>query len=222
MGRGAKKTTKTLFDLVVMELESNPLSREAWKLLSEVGFQRCIVKSIPPPPGVKTRGDLTEKFAVLHVWAMEVYETVIFLDADTFVLNNGLDKLIHMDLQGKPIGVTKDIRERKWVHTFNSGVMKIHSSMAEHNRLVQLLNSGMKFEYVMSDQGFLNEVYKDNWHEIGFINNANLALYAFQREFWDKHKQKDINVIHFTIQKPWNCKAKGRYGPICALWLEAE
>lgn len=222
MGRGARATTKTPFDLVVMELESKPLSAEAWKLLSDVGFQRCVVKSIPPPKGVKTRRDLSEKFAVLHVWAMEVYETVLFLDADTWVLNNGLDDLINMDLQGKPLGVTKDIRAKEWVDTFNSGVMKIHPSLVEHERLVNLLHSGMQFEYIMSDQGFLNEVYKGNWHEIGFVNNANLALYAFKREFWDQHKPEDINVIHFTMQKPWKCQKNGRYGPICSLWLNAE
>ena len=30
MGRGAKKHTKTPFDLVVMELESKPLTAEQW------------------------------------------------------------------------------------------------------------------------------------------------------------------------------------------------
>jgi lipopolysaccharide biosynthesis glycosyltransferase len=94
--------------------------------------------------------------------------------------------------------------------------------MAEHNRLVQLLYSDMVFDYIMSDQGFLNEVYKDNWHEIGFVNNANLALYAFKRDFWNQHKPEDINVIHFTMTKPWKCDRKGQYGPICALWIDAE
>ena len=222
MGKGVLKHTKTPVDLVVMELEFKPLSEEAWKLLGDAGFSKCSVSSIPPPEGVKTRHDLTEKFAVLHVWGMEVYDTVIFLDADTFVQNNGVDDLIHMDLQGKPLGVTKDIRAKKWVDTFNSGVMLLHPSQAEHERLVKLLRSGMKFEYVMSDQGFLNEVYKDNWHEIGFVNNANLALYRFQREFWDQHKLEDINVIHFTMQKPWKCQVKGAYGPICELWVNAD
>ena len=221
MGRGVRRHTQTPHDLIVMEIENKPLGDENWKILEEVGFKRCVVKSIPPPDASKTRPDLREKFGVLHVWAMTVYETILFIDADTWV-QNSLDDLINMDLGGKAIGVTKDIRARKWVETFNSGVLLLHPSKAEYDKLLKLLRSGMEFEYVMSDQGFLNEVYKDNWHEIGFLNNANLALYRFQREFWDKHKLEDINIIHYTMQKPWKCKPKGAYGPICKLWMDAE
>jgi alpha-N-acetylglucosamine transferase len=221
MGKSIRAHTKTPLDLVVMELESKPLGEEAWKELKEVGFIKCSVSSIPPPDAAKTRQDLREKFAVLHVWAMEVYDTVLFLDADTFA-QNGVDDLIHMDLKGKPLGVTKDIRNKKWVDTFNSGVMVLHPSQKEHDRLLTLLRSGMEFEYVMSDQGFLNAVYKENWHEIGFVNNANLALYRFQRDFWDQHKLEDINVIHYTMLKPWKCVLKGAYRPVCEIWINAK
>ena len=218
LGLGVRQKTKTPVDLVVMELKSKPLGEDMWKILEPSGFIRCSVESIEAP--AKTRGDLKEKFAVLHVWAMEVYQTVVFLDADTYV-QNSIDDLIEMDLKGKSLGVTKDIRERKWVDTFNSGVMVLHPNLKEHERLVELLYSGLKFDFIMSDQGFLNEVYKDNWHEIGFVNNANLALYRFKRDFWDEHKLEDINVIHYTMQKPWKCKPKGPYGPICKLWINA-
>jgi len=220
MGRGVKTHTQTPIDLVVMELQSKPLSDALWKELKAVGFMRCTVESIPAPE--KTRHDLKEKFAVLHVWAMTVYETVLFIDADTFV-QNSLDDLINTDLKakGKTIGVTKDIRGGKWVETFNSGVLLLHPDRQEHDRLIELLRSGIQFEFIMSDQGFLNEVYAKDWHEIGFLNNANLALYRFQREFWDQHKLEDINIIHYTMQKPWKCQSKGPYGPICDVWINA-
>mmetsp|Transcript_17360 Transcript_17360/g.32911 ORF Transcript_17360/g.32911 Transcript_17360/m.32911 type:complete len:355 (+) Transcript_17360:184-1248(+) len=219
MGRGVNRHTQTPHDLIVMEIESKPLGPEHWAKLSQIGFKRCVVQSIPPPQ--QTRPDLKEKFAVLHVWAMTVYDTVLFIDADTFV-QNSLDDLINMDLNGKTIGVTKDIRARKWVDTFNSGVLLLHPDEKEYQRLIGLLKSGLVFDYIMSDQGFLNEVYKNDWHEIGFMNNANLALYRFQREFWDQHKVSDINIIHYTMQKPWKCKPNGPYGPICKIWIDAE
>eukprot|EP00957_Ditylum_brightwellii_P027406 2071985-Ditylum_brightwellii.AAC.1 len=81
MGRGVRRHTKTPHDLIVMEIESKPLPEENWKELSKIGFKRCVVRHIPPPQ--KTRHDLGEKFAVLHVWGMTVYDTVIFIDADT-------------------------------------------------------------------------------------------------------------------------------------------
>mmetsp|Transcript_54506 Transcript_54506/g.81178 ORF Transcript_54506/g.81178 Transcript_54506/m.81178 type:complete len:325 (-) Transcript_54506:249-1223(-) len=219
MGRGVRRHTKTPHDLIVMEIESKPLPEENWKELSKIGFKRCVVRHIPPPQ--KTRHDLGEKFAVLHVWGMTVYDTVIFIDADTLV-KNSLDDLIDMDMEGKTIGVTKDIRAKRWVDTFNSGVLLLHPDEKEYHRLVELLGSGLEFEYVMSDQGFLNEVYKNDWHEIGFVNNANLALYAFQRDFWDQHPIEDINIIHYTMQKPWQCRPNGQYGPICKIWIDAE
>mmetsp|Transcript_8606 Transcript_8606/g.12712 ORF Transcript_8606/g.12712 Transcript_8606/m.12712 type:complete len:331 (-) Transcript_8606:49-1041(-) len=222
MGRGVRRHTKTPHDLIVMEIESKPLSQEQWDLLTPAGFKKCVVKSIPPPHPEKTRRDLLEKFGVLHVFAMSVYETILFIDADTFV-QNSLDDLIHMDLQGKTIGVTKDIRDRKWVETFNSGVLLLHPSEEEFERLHTLLRSGLVFDYIMSDQGFLNEVYKDDWHEIGFVNNANLALYRFQRQYWDQFKLEDINIIHYTMKKPWTCRPnESTYGPQCKLWLDAE
>jgi Glycosyl transferase family 8 len=219
MGRGVRRHTKTPHDLIVMELESKPLGELHWDELSKSGFTRCVVDSIPAP--ATTRHDLKEKFAVLHVWAMTVYDTVLFIDADTYV-QNSLDGLINMDLQGKAIGVTKDIREKKWVDTFNSGVLLLHPDEKEFNRLIKLLNSGLVFDYIMSDQGFLNEVYKDDWFEIGFLNNANLALYRFQRDFWNQHKNEDINIIHYTMQKPWRCSPDGPYGPICKIWIDAQ
>merc|ERR1740139_1370496 len=213
VGRGAVKYTKTPIDLVVMELQSKPLTSDQWVDLHKVGFMKCIVESIPAPE--KTRHDLKEKFAVLHVWAMTVYDTVLFLDADTLVTTS-LDALISLDLNGKSIGVTKDFRERKWVDSFNSGVLLLHPSINEYKRLRKLLISGIEFEYIMSDQGFLNVVYKDDWHEIGFVNNANLAVYRFDREFWDKYPLEQINAIH------WKCKASGPYGPICKVWIAAD
>jgi Lipopolysaccharide biosynthesis proteins, LPS:glycosyltransferases len=169
MGRGIRRHTQTPHDLIVMEIESKPLGPDHWAELTKIGFKRCVVQSIPPPK--QTRPDLKEKFAVLHVWAMTVYDTVLFIDADTFV-QNSLDELIHLDLKGKTIGVTKDIRARKWVDTFNSGVLLLHPDEKEYKRLIELLNSGLVFDYVMSDQGFLNEVYKDDWHEIGFFEQC--------------------------------------------------
>eukprot|EP00543_Licmophora_paradoxa_P005692 CAMPEP_0202449012 /NCGR_PEP_ID=MMETSP1360-20130828/7803_1 /ASSEMBLY_ACC=CAM_ASM_000848 /TAXON_ID=515479 /ORGANISM="Licmophora paradoxa, Strain CCMP2313" /LENGTH=204 /DNA_ID=CAMNT_0049066819 /DNA_START=1 /DNA_END=615 /DNA_ORIENTATION=- len=204
-----------------MELEHKPLGDEIWNSLHAVGYQRCVVKPIPPPNLERTRKDLREKFGVLHVWAMTVYDRILFLDADTFV-QNSLETLIHMDLHGKPIGVTKDIRDKKWVKTFNSGVLLLEPSVKEFDRLIHLLRSGMEFDYVMSDQGFLNAVYGSNWHEIGFLNNANIALYKFQRQFWDKHSFQDINIIHYTMEKPWKCKPHSFYAPMCKVWLEAE
>ena len=53
------------------------------------------------------------------------------------------------------------------------------------------------------------------------MNNANLALYAFQREFWDQRKLEGINIIHYTMKQLWKCPNGGRHGPICKIWNDA-
>ena len=94
--------------------------------------------------------------------------------------NSNEDDLLNMDLEGKTIGVTRDIRSRKWVDTFNTGVMLLHPALSEYDNLVKLLmDEYFEFEYIMSDQGFLNGVYFNDWHEIGFLNNANLIRLDF-------------------------------------------
>ncbi len=87
LGRALKKhTVDTEFDLIVMTLETKPLSDASMKELAGVGFINCAVSPIRPTHlEGKTRKDLQEKFGVLHVFAMTVYETVLFIDADTFV-----------------------------------------------------------------------------------------------------------------------------------------
>ena len=217
LGRGVKRHTTTSVDMVVMELATKPLPRKMWEELTAAGFMRCTVQPIHPG-SVTTRGDLKEKFAVLGIWGMTFYNTLLFLDADTLV-QGPLDELLAMDLLGKPVGVTKDIRDKKWVDGFNTGVMLIHPSTSEYDRLLGLLNSGMKFEHIMADQGFLNAVYKSDWHDIGFVYNANLALYRFKKEFWESHE--NIYILHYTMQKPWKCRSAGPYGPICDLWIAA-
>ena len=78
------------------------------------------------------------------------------------------------------------------------------------------------------NEKFINEycnilnITNIDYVEIGFINNANLALYRFQRQFWDEHNIDDINIIHYTMSKPWKCSPNGPYGPICKLWINAE
>ncbi|CAB9511008.1 Glycogenin-1 [Seminavis robusta] len=220
LGRALQRQTHTPHDRVVMELQHKPLHPHQWERLHRVGFIKCVVSPIHPPKKEFTRHDLREKLAVLHIWAMQVYQRVVFVDADTFP-RAGIDHLFTMDLQGKPIGVTRDIRNQEWVNTFNSGVLLLNPSLQEHERLVGLLRKGIRYEYTMGDQGFLNTVYRNNWHEIGFVNNANMAVYEFQREFWDQYKMQDINIIHYTMDKPWRCSLKGVYAPICNVWINA-
>jgi lipopolysaccharide biosynthesis glycosyltransferase len=67
----------------------------------------------------------------------------------------------------------------------------------------------------MSEQGFLNVLYKDQGFEIGFEYNANVAAYSEKRDYWNS-REHNISVIHYTLGKPWKCGDE--YKPVCDLW----
>jgi lipopolysaccharide biosynthesis glycosyltransferase len=100
------------------------------------------------------------------------------------------------------------------------GVFVIKPSRKEYDRLIELKeNENVKFETALSEQGLLNVVYENKWFEIGFEYNANLAVYTQLREFW-KQREGFINVIHFTMIKPWQNKSCSEfyYQRLCNLW----
>ena len=155
---------------------------------------------------------------------MVQYESVLYFDSDCLVVRDieplfALHKQLHSSANPQSkyhLGVTRDIRASKWQETFNMGVFVLRPNLAEYARLIQLKNdANFKFETTMSEQGFLNVVYKNQWLEIGFENNANLAVYSQLPDYW-KAREANISVIHYTMEKPWDCG--NTYKPVCDIW----
>ena len=95
------------------------------------------------------------------------------------------------------------------------GVFVVKPDTAEFERVLRLKSdNNFTFETTMSEQGFLNVVYKDLWYEIGFENNAKLAVYSQKKDLWVA-RQNEINVIYYTMNKPWSC-----FKAPCDLWRD--
>ena len=215
LGRSIHAHTTVPLDLVVMELKSKPLSKPAWKLLRSAGWQRCVVERIAPLDEEGTFGRFRDQFTKLHAWGMTIYKTLLYLDSDTLVLHS-IDNLLRVDLGAKKLGVARDFGAGKWRPTFNMGVFLIHPNRTEYKRLRRLqLDPSITFNHGMCEQGFLNVIYKNQWHDIGFVNNANLAIYSQKRSFWDEHVSR-VNIVHYTMSKPWKCSHE--YATPCSWW----
>lgn len=218
LGASVQRFTSIALDLVVMELSSKPLSNNAWLRLRNAGWQKCVVDRIAPLDEKGTFGRFRDQFTKLHAWGMTMYNTLLYLDSDTLVLHP-IDGLLQTDLGEKRIGVARDYGAGKWRPTFNMGVFIIHPNTKEYERLLSLQKSGkIKFQTSMSEQGFLNVVYKNDWYDIGFEHNANLAIFSQDRSYWDKH-ERDIRIVHFTMNKPWKCSHE--YSHPCSWWLNS-
>lgn len=184
---------------------------------------RWVDPIMPPHPSKFAR--FRDQFAKLHLWALEEYTEVVYMDLDAvFVgpLNGPITSKAAYPTDCK-IWAARDIRASVWRDTFNMGVAGLRPSKKEFERLHTLMaNDAVTYEHVMSEQGFLNAIYNSSngaWCELEFEKNANLAAYKQKRAFWDAAKH--LQVVHFTMNKPWDCK--GEYTPVCNLWrLEAE
>lgn len=200
----------------LMELDSKPIPNKATReLLSNAGWQIFSVPRIPPRSGTNTFGRFIDQFTKLNLWNMTQYDRVIYFDSDCLVTGS-LNNLLSMKI-GPGLWVTRDIRGGQWVDGFNMGVFMIQPSAYEFQQLLHSKDDpDFHFETMMAEQGFLNVYYQGKWTDFGFCNNANLAAYKDDPDLWSREFTAGINVIHYTMSKPWACTQE--YAPVCDMW----
>ena len=224
-------TTELKFDMVAMELATKPLGSAAWGCLHAVGWQRCVVDRISPLDEDATRRYIArfeDQFTKLHLWDMTMYETLVYLDSDTLTLRS-ISHLLHHKLGTKRIAVSAQTWYGR-VEGFNMGVFVIHPDTNEYHRLLTLQQDpDIKFDTKWAEQGFLNVVYKDEWGDLGFTNNALVWVSWQDHAYWTRN-YAHINIIHYVGMKPWIClpdafmqwliSHSAYYTPICKVWSD--
>lgn len=167
------------------------------------------------------RPELSTAMSKLLIWALEDYETLIYLDCDTLPLRS-LDALFerYADLGHNQVVAAPDIG---WPDIFNSGVMILRPSLPVFEKLVGF-SSQKNSSFDGADQGLLNEFFHlqgndFSWKRLPFIFNVTPSTsYQYNpalARFWD-----DIHVFHFIgQQKPWFAKS-GERNRIEKLWWE--
>jgi alpha-N-acetylglucosamine transferase len=218
--RSIRRNSNMDFDMLVMEQSNKPIKQEVRKIIEAIGAQICQVDRIPPRDEQGTFEHFRDQFTKLRLWEMTEYESCVYFDLDCLVIRN-IDHMfkVHKSFDSKhKIGVSRDING-DWLDSFNMGVFVVKPNQTEFERIVQLKNdNNFKFNTFWSEQGLLNEVYKNQWYEIGFEYNANLAAYPQARKYWDE-RAKNISVIHFTLNKPWACGDE--FKDLCDIWRNA-
>jgi alpha-N-acetylglucosamine transferase len=206
------------YDSFILEIKEKPLDESLKQILRSNGWEICQVDRIAPRDEANTHPPFRDQFTKLILWNMTEYNAIYYFDSDSFVIKN-IDSYLNIHKKFNSsikIGASRDFHPIGWVSTFNMGVFVIKPNKQEFHKLIQLKSDpNFVFETIMSEQGFLNQAYKDQWYEIGFENNANLAVYTQKPDFWKKMANK-INVIHFTMNKPWICDSVHKL--ICKYW----
>ena len=233
LGHSLRKHTPDPFDMVVMELATKPLNSTAWTFLRAVGWQRCVVDRISPLDEDATRRYIPrfeDQFTKLHLWDMTMYETLVYLDSDTLTLHS-IRHLLNRKLGTKRIAAAAQTWYGR-VEGFNMGVVVLHPDTREYQRLLNLQQDpAMTFNTDWAEQGFLNVVYKDEWADLGFANNA-LAWVSWQDHAYWSQNYAHVNIIHYVGMKPWLCfpdafiqwfiYPSAYYIPLCQLWKDSR
>jgi len=231
LGHSLRTHTPDPFDMVVMELATKPLNTTAWTCLRAVGWQRCVVDRISPLDEVAIQRYIPrfkDQFTKLHLWDMTMYKTLVYLDSDTLTLRS-ISHLLDRNLGTKRIAVSPQTWYGR-VEGFNMGVFVIHPDKNEYQRLLALQEDpSIKFHSKWAEQGFLNVVYKDQWADLGFNNNA-LAWVSWQDHAYWTRNYAHINIIHYVGMKPWIClpdvfiqwliAPSDYYHAVCQVWRD--
>lgn len=182
------------------------VTSSARKGLERLGWQ---LRDVEPIANPKPRSEyLFERFAgvftKLRAWQLTEFERVVFLDADTLVLQNVDDLFERPEFAAAPDFFMPD--------RFNSGVMVLRPSEATFSRMVAEL--ALASSYDGGDQGFLNTFFA-HWYAMPAANRLpvgyNMAHFIYQ--FMKGHPaaaaalQREAKILHYMVQKPWKARS---------------
>jgi len=167
------------------------------------GWTICDVPRIAPPDERRVFYRFKDQFTKLALFSWDEYERIVYLDGDTLVMGK-FHELFKLPPE-KPFAAVRDWNRGHWDEGFNMGVFSIKPSWTEFNRLLEQKNIMLDYELSMSEQGYLQALYRSNWTELEFKYNANVAIYLQNRQepnFW-RARERDIRIMHYTWEKPF-------------------
>ena len=214
------KQTSTNFPIII--LVTNQVSIKTIQNIEQLSSPSMPVNvlkvdAIPNPnQKVHIKGWVNAGYTKLHIWNLMEYDKIVYIDADTCILEN-IDHLFNKpNLSAAPDVFPPD--------KFNAGVLIIKPSV----KIFEDMKS-KTFElksYDGGDTGFLN-AYFPNWyqlnseHRLPFAYNAQRTLhwmtYEKQPGYWNSIKP--IKILHFSsTPKPWNNAEKK--GDLEMIWWQ--
>ena len=150
-----------------------------------------------------------DNFAKLRLWQLD-YQRVIFLDADTLVLQP-IDRLFDYPQFCAAPNVYESLAD---FHRMNSGVFTARPDPATFADMLARLDAPGAF-WRRTDQTFLEQYFPD-WHGLPVFDNMLQYVWLNMPELW---RWADIRVLHFQYEKPWQDHAKAdRLRPLIDLW----
>ena len=194
------KRTKTSIPIhIIMTKQVSTLVR---KKIEQLDVSVRIVEPIPNPNASShVEGWINSGYTKLHVWNLIEFKKIVYIDADTLVLEN-VDELFERPCPAAAPDTFPPDR-------FNAGVMVVRPDETTFKDMMSK-TSELK-SYDTGDTGFLN-AYFENWyrksegHRLPFGYNALRTMFWLTapktRGYWDA--VKPLKIIHYcSSPKPW-------------------
>jgi alpha-N-acetylglucosamine transferase len=205
------RLTSTGADLVVMHTEAVP--PDALAPLADQGARLVPVDLLPTSDAFNeahakaalhgrapfTKGQKPpfhtplDNFAKLRLWQLD-YARVVFLDADTLVLQN-IDRLFDYPEFSAAPNVYESLADFR---RLNSGVFTARPDPATFHRMMARLDAPGAF-WRRTDQTFLEDFFP-GWHGLPVFDNMLQYVWLNLPELWH---WPSIRVLHFQYEKPW-------------------
>lgn len=240
------------FDAILLMGSCTSEDPASLALLEQAGWSLCHVPIIKGPshvPEDHNRFTSSGMFTKYHAWNLQRYSAVLLLDSDTMVLKPVLKYMRQMarDMaaNNQTLGavpqhmttcnpftclfysssdcpIAKDSRRG-----FNAGVVLIRPHRKTYKWLISNIEN-ISFDVDWAEQGLLNALYPPfSFEELDPRYNFMTFQNPCGREQW-KYLIENVNIIHFTHPKPWECgwstaleRSMFNSHETCELWKNA-
>lgn len=185
----------------------NRVSKRTLCFVKAAGWELHPVDFIPPPhQGKGIHYTFVDQYTKLNIWTLDQIgiKTAVYLDADTIVRRN-FDEIWNLPFE---FGAVPDI----WVSDpgftagFNAGILFFRPSTGIFKDMLSKLET-TDFRLKDAEQSYLNHYFGAQSVRLPYAYGGNLAIKERSPEMW-KAMQADMRIIHYTLTKPFDFKAK--------------
>lgn len=152
-------------------------------------------------------------FCKLHLWEMDEFDRVVFIDADAIVVKD-IEKLFGYPEFSAAPNLYEELID---FHRLNSGLFVAKPDKGTFEHMLKILDQPEKF-WRRTDQTFL-ETYFPDWHGLPYTFNTLQYVYFNLPEMWH---WPSIKVVHYQYEKPWedDHPKKDLLQPLIDLWYQ--
>lgn len=176
---------------------------------------------------VRTPKRLRAAFLILECFTLSQYERVLTLDSDMVILGS-LRFLFELEQEFCVVRAHDTVADLPLPY-FNTGTMMIRGSMLDADMLETMSHAlegvTVNRDHGKADQAVLNIFFRDRLKTYldGRYNFSKRLVPTGEPDVLKFLRDKDVRVLHFLGEKPWNLKIKDQerdYRRLEDLWLK--